>query len=218
VLVHDTDCVFVRPADSLRRAIDRHGVLTYDCALDPDEDINGLSRRDLGNVYREMGGPQMSAPPHFGAEIFAARAADLPRVVQQIDSLWHDNLKRYVEGKPHFNTEEHYLSYIYNSLGYPAGTANPFIRRIWTGFRYRTTRPSDFDLAVWHVPAEKTYGIRRLFDQARRRNTRFWTVPPGEEFAQYAAGFLGIPKSGPMKRSRDAFDAVKARLLAPYTS
>lgn len=218
VLVHDTDCLFIKPADALCDAIDRYGVLTYDCKLSPEEDINGLSRLQLGEIYKELGELEMPAPPHFGAEIFAAEADDLRHVAREIEALWEINLSRFADGKPHFNTEEHFLSYIYNKLGYRAGTANPFISRIWTGFHYRTTSESNFDLSVWHVPAEKKYGIRRLFEQARRRDSHFWKVATGDDFARYAASYLGIPASSALKRSLDAFDALKARILATNPS
>lgn len=218
VLVHDTDCVFIKPADALARAIDRHGVLTYDCHLDPNEDINGISRVGLGGLYPQLGGPEIAAPPHFGAEIFAASAGEVATVCDEIEKLWQANMRRFSEGKPHFNTEEHYLSFVFNKLGYRAGTANEFINRIWTGFHYLTSCPSDFELTVWHVPAEKKYGLRRLYEQARRRESRFWKVAPGDEFARYAAEYVGIPRSSPYKRSRDLYDALKARLFAPTTS
>lgn len=212
-IVCDSDCVFVKPAERLFDSIENYGLLTYDCQLPADEEINGLSRRALGRLYEELDNSAcQEPPPHFGAEIVAASGAGLKRTVPEIDRCWERHIDRFVQGLSHFNTEEHFLSYVYTRLGYCPGTANAYIRRIWTGLRYHTAKESDFDLVLWHLPSEKKHGISRLFEEVRRQQSPFWRTPAGDEFAQYIAPFLGIPSVGAVKRWRDLAAGFRSRM------
>lgn len=212
-LFTDMDCLFVAPATSISRAIDDNGLLLYDPGFSPDEDTNGITRRDMAAIYQELGTACLnSLPISYGAEIIAASGEVIQKIAPEIDPLWQACLERFAAGKAKFNTEEHFLSYIYYKLGYYGGTANPFIARIWTGRKKKTAQESDFALTIWHVPAEKKYGLRRLFNDMRQPNSRFWDVEPGVEFAKYAAGYLGIPQNSRVKRTQDTLDALLWRI------
>jgi hypothetical protein len=69
---------------------------------------------------------------------------------------------------------------------------------------------------VWHLPAEKGYGIKRLFAQVANPNSDFWKLPVGEQFAKYVAGYVGIPKRNTSKTVLDMVDnrisGIKRRL------
>lgn len=208
-IITDSDCLFIKNARSMAQAIERHGLLTYDTQFPPEEDANGLSRLGLRALYEELDGHILSETPGYcGGDIFAGTSAVIQWFAAAIDPIWNKSLERHARHETHFNTEEHFLSYLAHNLGYAVGTANPFMSRIWTGRKYKTAKSSDFDLTLWHLPAEKKYGLRRLFYAMTQPDSRFWTVPPGVEFARYVAGYVGIPKSSLMKRSHDVFDAV----------
>ena len=56
-IVLDADCVWIRPADEIERAIDEHGVLTYELGDDEhaaDEAINGLSRDGMARFLAAL--------------------------------------------------------------------------------------------------------------------------------------------------------------------
>ena len=129
-----------------------------------------------------------------------------------MEPLWETCLARFAAGKSKFNEEAHFLSYLYAKLGYTNAPANPYIGRIWTGLKYRNASAKDFELMIWHVPAEKKHGIKRLFQQIIRPHSQFWTIAPGRDFSRYVAAYLGIPNSSPIKKSRDAFDTVLWRI------
>jgi hypothetical protein len=212
-LVLDSDCIFTASARPIAAALSRHGLLTFDLNLGPDENINGITRRDMRRIYQELG---LSTPgesvPYYGGEFFAADVQAVRRLAAEVDPLWEVCLSRFRESQPKFNEEAHFLSYLYTKLGYPCATANPFVARIWTGFKYRNASRDNFNTTIWHVPAEKKFGIKRLFRLAIQPDSAFWTVSPGPEFARLVAGFLGIPHSSLFKKSQDALDAVLWRV------
>ncbi len=212
-VILDSDCVFTGSVDQLSRQLSHHGVLALDLDLPLDEDINGLTQRDMKQIFEEIGQPcPADAARYYGGEFFAATSEAVHRLAREVDPLWETCLARFSAGKLKFNEEAHFLSFLYAKLGYGGAPANPFAGRIWTGLKFRNTSPKDFDLIIWHIPAEKKHGIKRLYPQVIRPDSRFWTVPPGREFARYIAGYMGIPKSGLIKRSRDVFDTILWRI------
>ena len=212
-VITDSDCLFIKNADALAEAIKQHGLLTYDTHFPATEDANGLSRLDLQKLYEKMSGqPVPQTPLYCGGDIFAATSDVMRQFAAEIDPIWESSMTLHATGQPHFNTEEHFLSYIVYKLGYPVGKANPFLSRIWTGRKYKTASIQDFDLTIWHVPAEKKHGLKRLFQHVGQPQSPFWTTSPGQEFARYVAGYLGIPNSSLFKKSRDVFDTILWRI------
>ena len=217
-VILDSDCVFTGSVQPLSQDLSAKGLLALDLNLPLNENINGLTQRDMKQVFEDLGLPCASeAATYYGGEFFAATPEAIHRLAAEIDPLWQISLDRFHAGKPKFNEEAHFLSFLYAKLGYAHPTANPYAGRIWTGRKYQNTSPKDFDLTIWHVPAEKKHGIKRLFQQVIRPASPFWTVAPGPDFAHYIAGYLGIPKSSLSKKSRDVFDAVLWRVADKLT-
>ncbi|HEX5322980.1 MAG TPA: hypothetical protein VFW40_04280 [Capsulimonadaceae bacterium] len=211
-IVCDTDCLFIKPACAISKAIESRGLLAYDCNLPAEKDINGLTRVQLGALFEELGGGAVPEPPrHYGAEIVAADGIALRKVVAEVEAVWDLSIQRFEDGRSHFNTEEHFLSFIYRKLGYAEPSANLFIKRIWTGRENNCADSADYDLAIWHVPREKKYGITRLFGELDNPRSRFWQVPPGAGFARHAGAFLGIPARSPAKAVQDILTYARYR-------
>lgn len=208
----DSDCLWVRPVGAFERAVREHGLLTYEVPIPPEEVQNGLSRRQAGAIYADLGAPAED-PPYIGGEVFAATGADAQRVVAELNPLWDALLERHREGKDKFNEEAQALSFIYHKLRYPTDTAAPFIRRIWTTlFDTATALPADLDLTVWHLPSEKRYGIRRLFPEVMDRRSTFWSVPIGAPFVAYLGRKMGVPRRSPQKLARDLAVAIPRKI------
>ena len=217
-VILDSDCVFTGSVQPLSAALSRTGLLALDLNMPPDRNINGITQRDMTQIFEELGQPCASeSARYYGGEIFAATSEAVHQLAGEVDPLWEIGLARFKAGKLKFNEEAHFLSYLYAKLGYAGATANPYIARIWTGLKYHNTSPKNFDLMIWHVPAEKKHGIKRLFPQVIRPGSRFWTAAPGREFAEYVAGYLGIPKSSLAKKARDVFDTVAWKVAGRLT-
>ena len=160
----------------------------------------------MQRLYEEIGGEAPPGPPDYcGGEFFAATGREVRRLAEAIDPLWDVLLTRFAEGEKKFNEEAQALSYLYWTLGYPSGTADPFVRRIWTGppLQFNTSSPLDYGLTLWHVPFEKERGIKRLFEHVRRPDSPLWNTPTGPAFARYLGQHLGVHSRWPPKLARD---------------
>lgn len=220
-IVMDSDCVWLKSADPIERLLERHGLLTMTADVDdePEYVMNGLSRYQMGRIYEEMLGVRVEEPPpYYGGEWFAATAREVRRVIREIDHVWQDSMKRFAEGRDKFNEEAQMLSFVYYKLGYPARTANPYIRRIWTplgGISNASIR--DLELAIWHLPSEKKLGLSRMFAHVVRPDSPFWKSRSDSDYAAYLARKLGIPRRSGAKLLLDAQNLVFQKMFRLYT-
>ncbi|MFM5924090.1 MAG: hypothetical protein ACKOPG_07905 [Novosphingobium sp.] len=205
VIVLDSDCLWLRPVDEMARTIDHCGALTYELGGDEhpeDSAINGLSRAEMALFLAAQGGAELADIPYFGGEIFAASIEVTRRIAMRGKALWPQVLCQ-VPNAP--REEAHLLSIIYALEGIKRGTANAFIRRMWTTFHHHNLARSDRDLAIWHLPAEKKTGFADMFasiaasphlhparDQAGLGLTR-----------EHYARAMGWPRRRPWKLVRD---------------
>ena len=215
-LILDSDCVFTRPAGPLVEAARRHGALTFDARIGPDEEQNGLTPRQMGRIYAELGGPPDGpVPTYVGGEIVAATRATLAAITAEAQALWPEMRRRHRAGLPKFNEEAHLLSFVYHRLGLPVGTADPFVDRIYTWFTASTVRPGHQDLMIWHLPNEKKLGLRRLFRAVRDERSWFWALDPGDAWRRRLGRTLGVPRRTPAKWARDVGRTVRAKVERP---
>lgn len=197
LVVLDSDCLWLRSAEDMIAAIAEQGALTYWIEEDeypPGSVINGLTYADLGAFLSANGGPARAATPYFGGEIYAASAATNRALAERARALWP---AVQAQGSCAPREEAHFLSVLYAMLGLKAGTANRFIRRMWTTFHFHNLRGSDRELTVWHLPAEKRTGFADLF-----RRIACDPAAPRLDYAAYALT-MGYPRRRPRKFLRD---------------
>lgn len=207
----DSDIVWTGlPAtEELWRRIARVGMASYVIDYPPDEIANGMSRVELTALGRLLGVESDAVIPYSGGEFVALDGRAARAVVHAAEELWPAVL-RWHDGDPGRVLEEaHLLSLVYASLNWPAGGAQDLVKRIWTQpFKYRNTTPSDLTLPLWHLPAEKRYGIRRLYDDIVRGRPGL----PGQMPAT-----LGVPSNSTVKVVRDVTAAAAGRLRQAAT-
>ena len=96
--------------------------------------------------------------------------------------------------KPKFNEEAHTLSYLYFKNGFRAAKQNPYMRRIWTNpLFYREVQATDVDLTLWHLPAEKTFGLRTVYDVLMNETNNFGLDMRAETYTELIQKSLGVP-------------------------
>ena len=220
-LVLDSDCVFTRPVGPLVAAAREHGALTLDANVGPDEEQNGLTPRQMGRLYADLDGRGDGAggaapvATYVGGEIVAGTRDALVAVSDEAERVWPEMLRRFEAGLPKFNEEAHLLSYVYHRLGYPVGTADPFLDRIYTWFTGATVRPGHEDLMLWHLPNEKRLGLRRLFEAVCDERSWFWSGAADGAWRQRLGATLGVPGRTPQKWVRDVLQAVRDKVERP---
>jgi len=206
----DSDVVVTGSLAPLFALLDRHDYAGYAVDSRIDEDINGMTRADFAHVIAACGGqPDPPAPKHFGGELFATAIGTWLRDRGVFSRLLDDALRREGPGAD-VRTEEHIFSIAWPLLGGCVADANALMKRIWTSPRHNTAAMGDETLPLWHVPAEKRYGLADLFRELSRRG--FPEQLDLEEFRAIAGGYCGVPRKNAGKILRDGARQVAAKL------
>lgn len=185
IVVLDSDCIINRPLDGLFTAIREHGLMALPMHFAEDYNINGVTRVDMRRIFAELDGGKDPGqnPEYCGGEIFAATLENIQAINRIAPGIWQNMLERHQAGQQKLNEEAHFLSYCYYRIGGWA-SLEKFIKRIWTSPKFSNVQKEDFELPIWHLPAEKTGGIALLFKYLDKKR---WTL-------NELSGILGVPK------------------------
>jgi hypothetical protein len=176
VFILDSDIIFNKPINNdLLRALETHKALLYSIDYDDKHRINGLTRRELLEVAKDMNADfPANEFIYSGGEFVCCRGGEISKIAGAGRENYSASLERHKRGLKKFNEEAHLLSYIYHVLGYQTHTANRFIKRIWTDRSiFSTIDGSESDLVFWHLPAEKKKGFVNVFRSYRRINGEY---------------------------------------------
>lgn len=199
LLLCDADCLCRRPLDELFRIVRLKGAALYDMGYPRDYPINGTTIEEMEALYAAyVNKPPMSPLRYYGGEFIGLDARAVAAVNREFPGLWQFNLK-HPEGVPRFHEEAHAMSLLAALLNLGNDEAGAWVKRMWTGRLFRNIKPRDGHLAVWHLPAEKKFGLRRLSFLLEREGgivdeNRFW---------EKAGTWCGVPRSGMAKRACD---------------
>jgi len=197
-LILDSDCIFIKPAAELFKAAKERGFISFQDNVLPDYVINGLSRNDLKSLYEELLEQKINEMPsyHLG-EFFLASVVNIRKFYYDFLELWPQLLERHTNGKQKFNEEAHTLSYLYFKNGFRASTDEHFMKRIWSNpLFYRNVEPKDTELAIWHLPSEKTFGIFRLYECFMNKFNNYGFDLSNDYFNTLVQKTLGVPHLG----------------------
>ena len=203
----DSDCVWLGPSSRLESRTHHFGVSVLDLQLDPYEPINDITRIDAQAIYAQLDLPidlGGAAPPHYGGEFYAGTGTALRKLVQTVELVHAANLDAHRRGLPALPTEEYVLTAAAQIVGASPRATYGLVRRLWTDDSFRTVRPSDTKLDLWHVPAEKTRGLARLFT-AFATEHEIVEMRAGREWPLFLADVLSV-SSAP---SDDAVETVQ---------
>ena len=199
-------CVWIRPSFIIRSQLERYGLATLNLG-----DVPGTAPSPIRRIYEDMlAAPLDRAPESYDLACFAGQLKEIRLVAEELDRVWDASLERFRRNRHRLRTEAELLGFVYDKLGYRAGTANPFIRTIRTGRggNHRTER-EDLYLTVWHAPDETDRGFARLYRDIVKNASFFWKSSPGA-FRHYLSRRMGIPSRGGLARLRDLPEWVNA--------
>ena len=185
IVILDSDCIVNRSLDQLFAEIRKFGLMALPMHFADDYNINGLTRGDMRRVFTALdGGKDPGEDPEYcGGEIFAATISSIQTINRIAPGIWEIMLEKHSKGAQKLNEEAHFLSYCYHKIGGWA-SLEKYIKRIWTSAKYSNVQKADFDLPIWHLPAEKTGGIALIFKTLNQKRLSL------EEMG----GYVGIPK------------------------
>ena len=206
----DCDVLVTQPLDATFAQISQYDFAGYRVDSTFDENINGMNRREMTEVAGAFVAVDAAhCIPHFGGEFFSCSLAAWREGRDLFHTLFENACSGSGPGHA-IRTEEHLFSIAFACLSARIGEANGLIRRIWTSPRHSDTRPSDLALPMWHLPAEKRYGIADLYRDLAQAG--FDDLPPPEEFRRMAKRRVGIPCKSARKFASDGWRQVAAKL------
>ncbi len=171
LLLVDPDCVWVRPPTPLLGLVDADpdALVAYEITYAPGQAALGLTLAEMATFFSELGErPIVGEAPYAGGELLLGERDRLAQLLPLVEQIWDESLRRFERGERiRVNTEEHVLSFALGQLGWTGGTANPFVRRIWTKSPPdRNIQGDERSLVLWHALTEKGRGLDRLFEDA----------------------------------------------------
>ncbi len=194
-LVLDSDCIFLKPVHDLFEEAVPEGFISFEDHVAPGYVINGLSRNDMKSIYQELLQKELDEIPsyHLG-EFLLCSVKNIKRFYSDFVQLWPQLLQRHEAGKKKFNEEAHTLSYLYFRNGFRATASRQYMKRIWTNpLFYRNVEPSDVNLSIWHLPAEKTFGLFQLYDFFLNRCNNYGFDLSSGSYTSLVQNTLGVP-------------------------
>ena len=194
-LILDSDCIFTRAADELFEEAKPAGFISFEDGCTTELVIHGLSRIDMKALYEDLSGKPVDVIPgyHLG-EFFLASVKNINIIFQDFLKLWPELMRRYEAGLPKFNEEAQTLSYIYYQNNFLASPKTTFLKRIWTNpVFYRNVEETDVDVAIWHLPSEKTYGLAHLYEILIKQSPDYGFSLSDENYLGIVRTTLGIP-------------------------
>lgn len=216
IVLTDSDCIW-RKSLSFEESIFEHDCLLYTLMPNDQKEyevgqlINGLSHRKMQEIVEQNFDTRPYAPVQYhGGEFFAATRDYCKDIVGSFDALWAQSCLE-ARQRDSIKEEAHFLSILAESRSIKHSTANGIIRRMWTHFEDFNIVDDDLDLVIWHVPAEKRYGFRRLW-QWLSQSGRDWNSFSAEEVNQITTRYMGIPRRDARKFALDVVEKIGVRL------
>jgi hypothetical protein len=219
-LILDSDCLFLKSAAEIfSRARSAGGFLSYEMMYPENYAVNGISRTDMKSIYEDLLKHEIKEVPAYHAgEFFLSSQSLIKKLFADFLLLWPLLLEKNEKNEKKLNEEAHTLSFLYFKNDLMAGGANAFIKRIWTNpVFYRNVSSTDAELTIWHLPAEKTYGLPKLFWHFLHKEKNFGLTLDDNEFLHLIQRYISIPDASLAKLSKyyvhTYYNALKKRLI-----
>ncbi|MGN8132650.1 hypothetical protein [Paenarthrobacter sp. 22069] len=220
VVILDSDVIWTSKlrAQSFWADLASCGIATYEVGYHSSKRVNGLSIVELEELAGQIGSPKTARISYCGGEIIGSTADRLQRLVREADRVWSTLMTRH-EGNHSFAFEEaHVLSLAYGILGEEPGKIDRHLRRLWTQpLKPRNVTHADRHLTLWHVPAEKKYGIARIYRRLIKHGVHKFISEPDKPFLRTASRELGIPRNTSSKFLKDISKATSSRLIDKFS-
>jgi len=212
ILILDSDIVWTGNGDNKAfwATLQKKGSLAIYPISNPKENINGYSLLELNHLASEIGYKSIYIQDYVGGEFIALRGDKLRLVFKQALEVLNYFRKSNSYKQFKFIEEAHLLTITYTILNLKFNSADDFIRRIWTQiFHYQNRKFDDINLLLWHLLAEKKYGLKRLNNKILiQKSMHSSELLNTENLNKY----LGVSKNTLLKIFFDLFYALNIRL------
>jgi hypothetical protein len=194
-LILDSDCIFTKSVADIFEEARPTGFISFEDACTAELVIHGLNRIHMKELYEDLSGvPVHEIPGYHLGEFFLASVKNIAIIFQGFLELWPELIRRHEAGLPKFNEEAQTLSYLYYKNGFKSSSKRHYLKRIWTNpVFYRNVEASDAEVYIWHLPAEKTFGLPRLYEKLILEPADYGFYLCHDIFINTVKTTLGIP-------------------------
>lgn len=229
----DSDCIWTRRDIDLFKMIESGSKIvlkdTYQRSTTPElKEPHNLSMKEMGDLYKGFKikdlTMQVSFPVWYGGEIVGATPALFLEISKRLKTTFDycimksDNGKSitFNNGSSIFDGDELISSFVYNT--FPSSmiydSYNIHVKRIWNGIAHNNVNDSDLRLSIWHLPAAKQSGLKKLFKEIKNPKSKYHEVR--EDDSQYLGSFFGIPSNNlPNIQKLERYFKVLVRKIIP---
>jgi hypothetical protein len=170
-------------------------------------ETNGQSPETLAKILGRA-----NPVEYFGGELVAGPFELLPRLVRTAEEAFRALMSHHQTDNGLVFEEAHVLSAAYQLMQVNL-LPEKIAKRMWTQpLKFKNVLPWDEETAIWHVPAEKKYGIRRMYSVFLSSDSEYLIALGEQEWKEMLSGHLGIPKNSPSKWISDVSFAVASRV------
>ncbi len=169
-ILADSDCLITKNLDKIFTEVAKNDCITYSIdSYEPSYKINGNSRIDMKSIFESLQSFEMDFVPSYHAgEFLGATIASIKKIMTVFYPTWQSLLIYHSNNMPRLHEEAHVLSYLYYRCGYEGGQANAYVKRLWTDpSSYRNVKKGDENFMIWHLPAEKRVGFKKMFNHLK---------------------------------------------------
>jgi hypothetical protein len=212
-LVLDSDCLCLRPLEELFEATRQNGALTLTDGYQCGQDINGLTREQMQELFRDLGCDLASPPEYLCGELYCATSDVSRKIASHVKEVFAESIQRWTDRKLRFFEEAQLLTYFYYRLQIAPGSAGRFARRVWTGFQFHNGEEIDRNRHILHLPGEKRFGFKKLFHLVLSKASWFNGLPYGPKWIAKVNHTVGIPQPSKWKMFVEVLFYARARLL-----
>lgn len=168
---------------------------------------NGLSPKRLAKLLSRS-----DSVRYFGGELIGGPQSQINLLQKETESVYRELMaKHHLDNALHFE-EAHVLSAAYQQM--LVTELDPFdAKRMWTQpLKYQNVVKGDESVTLWHLPAEKRYGFKRLYDVFVSDINQKVLLSSDDEFNKLLRTKLGVPKNSLTKWVLDVAHASLGRV------
>lgn len=209
LLICDADCLCTTSLSPLLDEVATHGSALYELTTLPDERVNGITLRQMTELYEACYGQKPSTPIYYyGGEFIALRGDIVKEVNKAYQPLWNYNLQLFKDQRDKLNEEALFFSVLAERLHIRNNIANRYIKRMWTCPKFNNIEAGDEKLTIWHLPYEKKRGLYYLYKLLQKKPF----IEDEQTFWKKASYYTGIPYTSLRKRIKDILTIYTKKL------
>ncbi|WP_410501909.1 hypothetical protein RIF24_14185 [Exiguobacterium acetylicum] len=190
----DLDCLVLKDFRDINRVLKKDKILNYVINYADSDVVHENLVIDMKKSYATALNIESEKFNYHGGEIYGVYGNEmLNKLYLELKISWEKSLN---EKKINFNTEEYLFNYVFMKNNWSFGNANNFVKRIWTdSSSFRNVEDSDMNLTIWHVPAEKNYGLRKIYKYLAddKKANDFFHTKSEYKINEFFGKFLSIP-------------------------